>query len=227
MPNIVVSQRATAARLQRKPWLRSVQGLNLTLLVHAEHQRFVGGIQIQPDNIVEFLHKLLVSAQLERAGQMRFEVVSRPNALNGRLAELLRLRHAARAPMRGVGRLGVQGGFHHSAHLGLRKFRPASRPWRILLQAGQSQSQEPFAPQLHRRARNSQFSCDLLTEYALRRHRDNARSHHLPVGQLSGSPPSLQRGLFFHRQRNRICCSHAPYAVKPRPICNSIYNSPH
>jgi len=54
---IIVGHCAAATFLQRQPGLGALQSLNLALLVHTEHDRLVGGIQIKPDHVGEFLEE--------------------------------------------------------------------------------------------------------------------------------------------------------------------------
>src|SRR5437879_9892894 len=57
-----------AGRNSRPEWqerLSAVEGLDLTFLVDAEHQGFVGWVQIKPHHVVEFLDEVLVAAELE------------------------------------------------------------------------------------------------------------------------------------------------------------------
>lgn len=45
MALVIVRHGSTAALLKRKARLRAIQGLDLTLLIHTEHQRFLGGLR--------------------------------------------------------------------------------------------------------------------------------------------------------------------------------------
>src|SRR5438552_13312197 len=62
---VVVRPRPAAARLHRQARLSAVEGLDLTLLVHTQHQGLVRRIQIQPDDIRELLDEVLVAAEFE------------------------------------------------------------------------------------------------------------------------------------------------------------------
>src|ERR1700738_5034906 len=75
IPFVVVRLPGRDSRPQRQERLSAVEGLDLTFLVDAEHQGFVGRIQIKPDHIVEFLDEALVAAELEGFDQVRFQVV--------------------------------------------------------------------------------------------------------------------------------------------------------
>jgi hypothetical protein len=45
--------------------LGAVQSLNLALLVHAQHQRVLGRVQVQTDDVLQFLGERWVVADLE------------------------------------------------------------------------------------------------------------------------------------------------------------------
>src|SRR5215207_8451664 len=68
---VVVSHGATAARHEWKPWLCSVQRLDLALLVYREHQGVLRRIEIETNDIFQFLYKLRVPAEFETPRQMR------------------------------------------------------------------------------------------------------------------------------------------------------------
>src|SRR6201987_3095921 len=83
MADIIMGLSAAIALFERKSTLRALQRLALTLLVAAEHQRFFGRIQVQPDNVPEFLFKVRVVGNFESFQPMRLDVVPVPNALHG------------------------------------------------------------------------------------------------------------------------------------------------
>jgi len=62
---VVVRLPGRNSRPEGQERLSAVEGLNLTFLVDAEHQGFVGRIQIQSHHVVEFLDETLVAAELE------------------------------------------------------------------------------------------------------------------------------------------------------------------
>src|SRR5262249_8327662 len=65
------SLRLTRAHGQQR--LRAIQGLDLALLVDAQHQRPVRRIQVQPDNVPDLLNEQGVFRQLEGLGAMRLQ----------------------------------------------------------------------------------------------------------------------------------------------------------
>src|ERR1700747_760613 len=83
MADIIMGLSEAIALFERKSSLRALQRLALTLLVAAEHQRFFGRIQVQPDNVPEFLYKVRVVGNFESFQPMRLAVAMVPNALYG------------------------------------------------------------------------------------------------------------------------------------------------
>src|SRR4249920_1935698 len=78
MPLVVVGHGAAAPFLQRQAGLRAIQGLNLALLVDAQHDRLVGRIEVEADYVSQLFDKPRVAGQLEILGAMRLEVVAAP-----------------------------------------------------------------------------------------------------------------------------------------------------
>ncbi len=54
---VVMGHRAVTARLHRQARLRTVQGLNLALLVHAQHDCLVRRVQVQPHDVRQFFDR--------------------------------------------------------------------------------------------------------------------------------------------------------------------------
>jgi hypothetical protein len=87
VPLVIVRLRAAAAPPQRQARLRAIESLDLALLVDAQHQGFVRGIQIEPQDVGQLLEEVLVAAELEGLDPMRLQVVALPDALHRGLAE--------------------------------------------------------------------------------------------------------------------------------------------
>ncbi len=167
---VVVRHGAAAARLQRQTRLGSVEGLNLALLIHAQHQRLVGRVQVKADHIGELFDELGIAAHLEgrRSGgackSCCFQI-----RRDGRFADPLGFGHHPRAPVGGVRRWAVQGGFDNRGALRVADRRNAARTRRVLLQAGGAQGQKPLPPQLHGRPRDAHPYGDVLVLHSRRR----------------------------------------------------------
>src|SRR5215470_19486391 len=69
---VVVRHGLAAPTLQWQSGLGTIQGLDLTFLVHAQHQSVFGWVQIQADDIFQFFRELRIAADLEALDAMRF-----------------------------------------------------------------------------------------------------------------------------------------------------------
>src|SRR5947208_8959351 len=72
---------------QRKNRLRTVQRLDLTLLIHAQHDRMIRRIHIQPHDVPHLLHELRVFGELKVFHPMRLQSESMPDPYNGGLRQ--------------------------------------------------------------------------------------------------------------------------------------------
>src|SRR6266545_1905704 len=81
MARVIMRLPGGDAGTQRQQRRRSVQGLNLALLVHRQHQGLVGWIQVQAHDIPELLHEVRVAGQLEGLHPMGLQAVLLPDAL--------------------------------------------------------------------------------------------------------------------------------------------------
>ncbi|TKS58407.1 MAG: hypothetical protein EWM73_03544 [Nitrospira sp.] len=212
---VVVRHGSAAALLQGEARLGAVEGLDLAFLVDTQDQGFVRGIEVQADDIVELLDKMLVAAQLEGLDQMRLEVVPFPDAADGGLAQPVRLGHAAGTPMGRRGRRGVEGRLDHRAHRPLRDARDTSRARGVLFQSRTAKSQKPLSPQLHRRAGDTQLVGDVLTQAALGGQLDNPCAVHQSHGDAPPVRPGGEGDAFIGGQHNGLghpTHTHTAYA---------------
>src|SRR6266853_1557752 len=79
----------------------AVQGLNLALLVHAQHQSAVGRVQIKADDVANFVDEQRIATQLEGLAAMGLQRKGAPDAANAALAEPRCLSPRAGGPVRG------------------------------------------------------------------------------------------------------------------------------
>src|SRR5271166_3266674 len=96
--DIIVGLGAAVALPQRKRALCALQCLALTLFVTTEHQSSLGRIQIEPDNVPEFLFKVRIIGDLKSLQPMWLNFVMVPNPLYRALAHLGFARHRAHTP---------------------------------------------------------------------------------------------------------------------------------
>ena len=143
---VVVGHGGAASALQRQAGLGTIQSLNLALLVGAQHQRVLRRIEIQADDVFQFLGERRIVADLEGFHAMRLQPVGAPDAPHAGFADADRRRHGARAPVSGVGRLLARGHGHHAFRQAGTDRGFASGPGRVFLQPRHAQRQETLAP---------------------------------------------------------------------------------
>src|SRR5271170_7288313 len=102
MALVIVRHRLSATSLERQARLGPVKRLDLALLIAAQDQGMLRGIEIQPDNVLEFLDEVLVVGHLEARDAMRLEAVRLPDAPHARFTDAGHRCHAASTPMRRV-----------------------------------------------------------------------------------------------------------------------------
>ena len=71
MAPVVVRSPFRPADLQRQRRRGAIQGLNLALLVHTEHERPIRWIQVQPHDVTDLIDEEWILRQLERLDPMR------------------------------------------------------------------------------------------------------------------------------------------------------------
>src|SRR5439155_8764491 len=85
-------------------------GLDLALLVHAEHQRLVGGVEVEADNVADLLDEERIRREFEALGAVRLDAEEREVALDRTLADARLRRDAPHRPLGGIGRGRAQHG---------------------------------------------------------------------------------------------------------------------
>jgi hypothetical protein len=77
-----VGHRSIATLFHRQAGLGAVQRLDLRLLVGQENDGMGGWIDIEPDDVTQFVNELRIVAELELLHPMRLKAVSAPDALD-------------------------------------------------------------------------------------------------------------------------------------------------
>ena len=88
---------------QREHRMGPVERLDLRLLVDREHQRVVGRVEVEPDDVDDFLGELRIPTELEGLEPMRLEVGGLPDLPHLPLRDAGVARHQPRAPMGSTG----------------------------------------------------------------------------------------------------------------------------
>ena len=99
VPFVVMGHGAGASLLHRQTGLSAVERLDLRLLIDRQHHRMGRRVDIQADDIGEFLGEGRVGRQLEVAPAVRAETVSLPDRLHRRGGNTGRPGHRAQRPV--------------------------------------------------------------------------------------------------------------------------------
>ena len=224
---VVVRHRSAAALLHGKTGLRAIERLDLAFLVDAQDKGFVRRIEIQADDIVELVDKVLVSADLAGLDEMGLEVMLRPNALNAGRTDALRVGHRAHAPMRPSRRLGVQRRVDDGTHFPFRDAGQTTGTWGVLFQPRHPQRQKTFSPQLNGWPGDAHLTCDVLIGNPVAGHRDDSSTLHQPQGETPTPCPCGQGGPLFRRQNDRRGSSDAESIVLGGALSKGISETLH
>ena len=99
MPDVVVGAFLSLPGLHRQRLLGPVQGLDLGLLVDAEHDRVLRRVQIQPDHVGDLGDQLRVGGELERLRPPRLDPVMPPGPQHRRGVDPQMIGQQPRRPM--------------------------------------------------------------------------------------------------------------------------------
>src|SRR5579872_1348315 len=144
-------------RTQGQNRLGTIQGLDLALLIHAQHQSFLWRIQVQADDVVQLVKEPGIGAQLEALYAMRLQTMCLPDAIDSRRTHPLGSGQHAHAPMRRSRGFAVQSGVHNRLFFLPRQAPLTSRSRRIFQQPLQSGPFKTLAPAQHRRSTGAQL----------------------------------------------------------------------
>jgi hypothetical protein len=177
-----VAQRVGRAPLSlagthRQQRLTAIERLALALLVDTQHQRAVGRIEVEPDDIAHLLDEQRVFGKLEPLDSMRLQGNGSPDAASAHhaLTQAAALGHRAGAPVCSVGRRTLQGHPHYS--LNLRVADVARGAWpRLIEQARPPPLQEQLGPFADRLVAHSKLVRDRGIGTAAGACQDNPRT---------------------------------------------------
>ena len=105
--------------------------LNLCFFVDTQHDRALGRVQVQPDDVTDFLHKQRVLRQLEGLSPMRLQAKRPPDAAHRRRAEAASLSHRSGAPMRCRRRQRFQRLHYHPLNVVIPDAPRCAGTWRV------------------------------------------------------------------------------------------------
>src|SRR5215472_12117791 len=196
---VVMGHGPAAPLLEGQSRLGPVEGLDLTLLIDAEHDRVFGRIQIEPDHVGQLFDEARIVGEFEAGDPVRLQLMCSPDPVHGVWADTHGLGHGSAAPMGGPRRLAVEGGLDYGLDLLRRDGRLASA---ALLDLGQGLGPiagEALSPEQDGGTTDAQGFGDGPVGDPIRCHQDHARPEPHPGGcweraaSLRGPGAGLQR----------------------------------
>jgi hypothetical protein len=173
--------------------------LNLAFLVHAQHQGAVGRVEVEADDIANFVDEQRVAAQLESLAAMGLQRKGAPDAADAALAESGCLGQGARGPVRGGVRLAFQSARQHAFDFGIAQATRRARTG-FIEQSIEAEKNKALPPLAHRCQRHMHAASDLGVAPPLGAEQHDAGSQGQGLRRLGTASP-LQQPLAGTRVR--------------------------
>ena len=227
---VVVRHRLSTALLHRQAWLCAIERLNLAFLVDAEHNRLVGRVEVEPDDVDHFFSEFWIVGELEWARQMWLEAMLLPDALHGRVADADLLGQHTRTPVRCVpGLLVGCACYNREPQFGtdwLLARAPPLAP--VLKQALDAAVHVSFLPAPNRRLRHPSLALDGIRPQSATRQQHNACACNDFLRRLAiGDEPLQCRAVTGPDVQACINVSHAAVKSDLQALGNPINGSEH
>ena len=202
MADVVVAGPRRGAGQHREHRCGAVERLDLGLLVHAEHQRPLGRIQVEPDDVADLGDEQRILGQFPRILFVRSQSERPPHPRHHRLTQPQMLGHRPRRPVRGIRRRGLQRRGDQRLDLIVADHPRPARP-RLIEQPVQPVLGEPVTPPPHRCRSTGPAvrpSSVLVPTIGGRQH--DSGPHRQPRRTRSSPRPPLQLGAFIIGQHD-------------------------
>ena len=191
--DVVVGAPLGHAGHHRQHRLGPVQGLDLALLVDAQHHRPLGRVVVQPDHVDDLLHEQRIGGQLERVGPVRLEFEVPPDPPDRRLRQP-GLRSAIDARDQCVALAGVCSSVATTTSSTWSSVIDGGRPGRSSSTSPSSRrARNRRAPLAHRRPATPATRRDLLVGRPVRARQHDPAPQRQRLRRLRPPRPTLQR----------------------------------
>src|ERR1700687_4854649 len=204
MARVIVALPLRGSRTHGQNRLGTVQGLNLALLIHAQHQGLRRRIQVQTDDVVQLVEELGIGAEFETLYPVRLQAMRLPPPVDRRRAHPLGSGQRAHAPMRGSRRPAVEGGVHNRLFFFCRQPSLAPRSRRIFQQSLQPRLLKTLPPAQDRRSAGAQFHGQAMVRHSLRRAQHNAEAKYNLWRRASRPRETFQQFPLFTTETQRF-----------------------
>ena len=180
--DIVVGHAFNITQTHGENGLGAVQRLNLALLIHTQDQGVLGRIEIQPDNIADFLDEKRIRGDFEMALSMRLKAKGAPDSLDRGPRDLCFFGDRAYRPMSSVDGLGFKSFADQLSDPVIGNRAGAPRP-EFIVKARESLVPIAFPPQDHRWPTIAKLGGDLPISGVFGGHQYYLRPGHQAIGQ--------------------------------------------
>ena len=205
---VIVGHRLAASLFERQAGLGAIEGLDLGLLIERENQSMLRRIEIESDDVVEFLGETRVIAELEGLDAVGLEAMGAPNPSHGGSADAGRGGHGAAAPVGGVGRFLAGGLVDDLLYFLLRDGRCTTGPWGVFCNAGNAAFEKARAPAGHQLPRDTELCGYLPILETVGGQQDNPGSQGETNGDLAAARVAVQLLAVRCVQSYWLCSSH-------------------
>lgn len=170
----------------RQHRLRSLQGLDLALLIDAEDDGVLRGIEVEPHDVADLFDEERIGGELEVPGAMRLDAEQPEVALDGALADAGLRRHGAHGPVRGLLGPGPEGDAQQASDLFVIMGSRSSRP-RDIVEPREPLVAKAAAPLTHEGEADADGCRDAAMGFAAGRAQHDLGAPHQPGGQRRGA----------------------------------------
>jgi hypothetical protein len=201
--DVVVGDPLQIAEPQGEERLGAVEGLDLALLIHAQHHRLIGWVEVEADDIAHFLHEEGVGGELEVLLPMRLEPERLPDPLHRGLGKLGLRGDRAAGPVGRVFGFGVDRLADELGDLFVLDRAGPARP-QLVVEPGDPLLEVALAPQPHGGAREAQRPSDGGVALPLSGEQDDLGAHDEGVGQGSRAGHRVEDVALVGREAERV-----------------------
>jgi hypothetical protein len=187
VPFIVVGHGAASPFLQGQAWLGSVECLDLTFLVHGQHDGMLRRIDVEADDISHFGGELRIVGQLELSYLMWPQAMAAPDAMHRTDADCADRGDGRRRPVRDFTRRLAQRQRHHALSDRVAERRDARRARLVDQQSVRARFHEALLPPPYAGLGFARGAHDLVSSDALSGQQHDLRTPYvllwtIPIG---------------------------------------------
>ena len=190
---VVVRARANVSQPQRQSRLSAFERLALALLVATEHQRLVGRVQVEADDVPELALEIGVLGNLERAREVRTDVVVFPYLMHRVARDSNGFGHRTHTPAHAARRGFLQRLGDHRFELARADTRFSSAP-RLVSQSIQPIFQKAAGPFRDADLARAQAFRDFFLLQAIRSQQNDLGTLAVALGCARGAYAALEFG---------------------------------